>query len=146
MTVIERLDKLLRERPLTRRGVEAALGLPLREDLRSTHPTLQIFRSFRAEPPIAKAELRLPIPRGEPGSTAKSFRSDAFLVLDVDQRADPVLPEELEPLFGELSPYGPKTPQRGPMYLEARTIRGPILFGYDRRGEHRLQKIIVDAV
>jgi hypothetical protein len=145
MTVIERLDRLLRERPLTRRGVEAALGLPLREDLASSHPTLQIYRSFRAEPPVTKVELRLPSPRSEIDRGPTSFRSDGFLVLDVDPRADPVLPEELEPLFGALSPYAPKTPVQGPLYLEAHTIRGPILFGYDRRGEHRLRKIIVDA-
>lgn len=146
MTVIERLDRLLRERPLTRRGVEAALGLPLREDLQSSHPSLTIFRSFRAEPPVAKVELRLPVARGELGSGAASFRSDGFVVLDVDHRADPVPPEELEGLFGKLQPYEAKTPEGAPSYLEARTIRGPILFGYARGAEHRLQKIIVDAV
>jgi hypothetical protein len=147
VSVLERLDRMLRERPLTRRGVEAALGLPLREDVASSHPSLRIYRSFRASPPVTKVELRLPVPAAPSSPVgARSFRSDAFVVMELDRRAEPVHSDEVEALFGALSAFGPKVPEGAPRYVRATTRRGPILFGYEPGSEGRLREIIVDAV
>jgi hypothetical protein len=138
MSPLSCIDKLLAARPLSRRAVETALELPLREDVKNTNPTLRVYRSFRGRAPIKKVELRVPLHHERIEGVPSSVRTDSFVLIELDE-------ESVVERFGALRDFG-KARAGSPRWREARTIRGPVLFGYDPSAEGRLREIVVDAV
>lgn len=145
MSVLACLDELLASRPLTRRAVETALQLPLREHVKNTNPTLRVFRSFRGRAPIKKVELRAPVYHERVEGVPSSVRTDSFVLIELDESAELIAEESVVARFGALRDFG-KARAGAPRWREARTIRGPVLFGYDPKAEGRLREIVVDAV
>jgi hypothetical protein len=145
MSPLSCIDKLLAARPLSRRAVETALELPLREDVENTNPTLRVYRSFRGRAPIKKVELRVPLHHERIEGLPSSVRTDSFVLIELDESAELVAEESVVERFGALRDFG-KARAGSPRWREARTIRGPVLFGYDPSAEGRLREIVVDAV